>query len=549
MSAQDDLNSAANNAGNDASAAESVQNAIASTSQTAAEVKASFSYYVQFAPKKPSKWTLESAASWSAGALKNYAAANAKDWGGAVIQNVASAYGLDGYVPDQIPTNEKEAAKALVHVGAAAFQAETGIDPSIAEVTVDAVMDGKLDKHDCEAIGATAGAVAGAALCQTFGIPAPIGAFLGGKIGGFIGGEVADIFGIGKQSYDDWLKQQKARAAQELSDYETYCAQVRSGYWQVFDATVIAAERRWEELEVRLGTKFDVRFFGRAPVAISNYIDQHTYPFPSFLSPSTCTISCPDGFQVRSGGAPTLAKLSAADAYALQQQCRLEMGNNRALPAFERLTWLAHIKNGDTVTPPLAEACTHDCLADFGCPYPDMLGAITAYPTSPSLLGNTARVCSAFRALGFVWLPAFTPAMLRSWGFKRTGNTAADWATLNQLLLAHQYDIRRDWCDLPPATLDEIKHENKHQQWLDFLRSMVNSEQRRIQAFNGAAVRLTGDLAKTAAMVAVQTQLTAARAKQSVQGLGALESFDASSWVNNGALVAGLGYLAWKTRR
>jgi len=552
VSAQSDLSALATYSASEASASESTTASIAATVKTGAEVKASFDYYASFAPSKPklADLNLDNGTEWAATTLKNYAKANAKEWGADVIQNVASAYGYEGYIPDKIPTNEKEAAQALVHVGCAAFGAETGINPEIAEVTVEAVLDGKLDSNDCESIGATAGAIAGAALCQAYGIPAPIGAFLGGKIGGFIGGEVADIFGLTEKAYKEWLRKQKELAAKELGEYEKYCGQVREGYWSSFDTLVVAVEKRWEALELQIGSRFDVRFFGAAPFAIANYIDQHTdYPWQTYLGARSCGISCPDGVSVRNSSKEVLATLSAADRFALQLRCRDEMVRNTHLPAWTRVQWAAQKKAGSTVVPAITEGCTHTCLADFGCPYPDMQSAISHFPTAPGLYGSTRRTCSALRALGYVWYPPLGPDLFRSWGVVRTGNTQADYTAMMNALHAHDSEYRHVACTLPAATLAEIKDKKAHALWLGFLDAMVSAEKRKIQSLNGAAVRLIGDLAKTAAMVAVQQKITDANTKKSLHGLGALSSTSASSWINNGALVAGLGVLAYGTRR
>jgi hypothetical protein len=552
MSSDDDLKAAATYSAQDADATGSAAATIYGTVKTGAEVKAKFDYYKSFAPYPlPKNPTLADGAKWSAGALENYAKANGKTWvkeaGGTLIQNVATAYGYSGYIPSEIPTNEKEAADALVNIGCAAIGDYTGINPKIAEVTVEALMDGKLDKNDCESIGATAGSIAGAAICQMYGIPAPIGAFLGGEIGGFIGGEVADIFGFSKRAHDEWLKKQKELAVRELSSAEAACAQIREGYWTTFDAYVLATERRWEDLEVKVGYKFDVRFFGQSPSAIANYIDQHpgSYAWQSRLGPRACAVTCPDGIIVKQSGATEiLGKLSAADYYALQQQCRLKMIADTKLPPIQRAAY----KIDPKFVPNIYEPCTHECLADYGCPYPDLNSFVTHYPKFPELLSSTQRVCAAYRALGFVWQAPIGPELFRSWGVVRTGNNNADFAAMAKAITAHAGEYRNTTCLLPPATMDEIKSKKRHAAWLSWLNTMLSIESKKVSHLNTASVRLIGDLAKTAAMVKVQQQFSDANVRKSLKGADGISTTSASSWVNNGALVAGLGWLAYNSR-
>lgn len=557
MSAEDDLNAAQAYSASEANASGSAMASISASVSTAGQVKAKFDYYASFAPKSPSLkqiWdgkSVKLGTEWAAKTLENYGKAHAKEWTADAIKQVASAYGYEGFVPDQIPTNMHEAAVALADVGSAAFAAETGINPKLAEVTVEAVIDGKLDTEDCEAIGSTAGAIAGAALCQTFGIPAPIGAFLGGEIGGFVGKEVADIFGLSSRAYKKWLDEQRKIAAKQLADANDNCHKVRDGYWQTFDASVLAMEQRWEELELKLGARFGVRFFGKAPIGVGNYIDQHAdYPFMSFLGPRTCGATCPDGASVRDlGPAGGLSKLSSADVYALQVACRKEMAYNASLPVGTRAAMLTAIKLGSNTAPAVVETCTHDCLADFGCPYPDLLGSTKYAPGASGLLNSPARVCAAYRALGFIWLPT-VGQVAPSWGFKQSGNPTADAATLLKLMQAHPSDYRNTICDLPAATLAELKNKKKHQLWLNWLNAMISLEVRKIQGLNAATTRLAGDLAQTAATIAVQQKLADANTRRALRGLGALPSGTTlSSIVNNGALIGGLGWLAINSRK
>jgi hypothetical protein len=101
---------------------------------------------------------------------------------------------------------------------------------------------------------------------------------------------------------------------------------------------------------------------------------------------------------------------------------------------------------------------------------------------------------------------------------------------------------------LPAATAKDIASTKRHAQWLAWLNTMIGYEQKKIGHLNSASVRLIGDLAKTAAMVKVQQQISDANVRKSLKGTDGISTTSASSWVNNGALVAGLGWLAYNSR-
>lgn len=550
MSVESDLNAQSQYSVSEATSQGNAVASIAAGVKTSAEVKAEFDYYYQFVPPRFPK-SIGEAKDWGVSSLEKYAKQNGKQWGHDVIEKVASAYGYNGYIPSDIPHSAKEAETALINMGCTAAALELGVDPKLAVVTVDAVIDGHLDSEDCESIGKTAGAVAGAAICQAYGIPAPIGAFLGGELGGAIGSGVAKIFGLSSRAYKKWLDEQKKIVAQIHAAAEDQCRQIREGYWTNFDTYVVELERLWEELEMKAGYKFQMRWFDRTVgQGLPQFIEQQPKLYPAgFLSDLVCPTVCEDGWTMRSGSTPYLTSKEVMDnpklALALSAKCRQHYIHNPKMPVMHRGALKFDPKYPD---PKIQDLCGRDCLAEFGCLYPDLSPYVKSYPTDASLYGSTRRVVAAYRTLGFDWLPPINGPLLRSWGFKQTGNASTDYAQMMQLISAHQSDYRRTYCDLPEATMKEIKDKKYRQMWMNWLQTSLAMEQRRIAQLNSASVKLAGDLTSTAAMVAAQASLADAKARTSaVRSLTGTDTTisNRSKLVNNGTLAGGLGVLGY----
>jgi hypothetical protein len=502
---------------------------IAASVDSAKDVEAQFAYYAQFIPKK---WpgSLDEGVDWAKTSLTNYAKANAKQWGAEAIDKVASAYGYGGYIPDELPTNEKEAVKALTDIACTAAATELGVDPRIAKVTVEAVMDGDLDKQDAEAIGQLSGAIAGAALCQTFGIPAPIGAFLGGELGGLVGGAIADIFGASDREHEEWLKKQRAIVAKIHADATAACSDIRGGYWKAFDAYVLAAEKSWESMELQAEQLFDIRWFGRTPTpAFLQYVLQAQTSslgarYKNRIGAQSCDVLCMDGSVLKTSPKPYMMSATPADITALTQRCKTNLAKNPNMQGT-----FALISSSFGVP---KDSCGLDCLADYGCLYPD-LSAYTQYPAQGNLLTSPKRVCSAYQALGFDWLQP------------------QPYSNVPASVVAKMGPMRITGCSLPEANKRAIEDTKYRQLWIAWLNGLVAFEEQRIANLNSASVRLFGDLAQTAAMVAVQRKLSDSKTIASLKGLSGSDPVitRSTSWVNNGMLIGGLGWLAVNSRR
>lgn len=540
MTTDADLKAEVTASTSDSSSKQSAAASITASVKSAGQVVAEYKHYSKYAPKRFPK-TISEGAKWAETSLTNYAKDNGKKWGAQAIAKVASAYGYEGYVPSEIPTNEKECGEALVNIACVAASSELGVDPRIAKVTVEAVMDGKLDKNDCESIGATAGSIAGAAICQAYGIPAPIGAFLGGEIGGFIGGEIADIFGASKKAHREWLDKQKRIVAQIQAKAEDQCAQIRQGYWNNFDATLRQAELTWENLELKAGYRFDVRWFGRSPTPnFLEYVQQQAAKFSGRIGAESCAVVCADGYSAKKTTAPWLMHASPAEIAALKASCDSHMAPIVAKRLGLSLAAAKAAIRMAKFSP--VESCGIDCIADYGCLYPDMT-PYAKYPTIPGALSSAKRVTSAYYALGFPWYPHYSQEQITAWGVR-------DQETLKVAILAHPGEVRNVLCTLPAASSRAVSDTKYRKLWVEWLNTMLALEINKIDAFNSASVRLFGDLTQTAAMVAVQAQISDAKTRAALKGLGTNDPSisSASSWVNNGALVAGLGWLAYNAR-
>ena len=222
--------------------------------------------------------TLENAAAWTKRGLIAYAQAQGYNIQGKDIkqdiENVALGYGEE-YLREQgipISPHYKDFNAAATNICAAgacyALQHFTGFNPQLAMVTIDAIKDGHITSEEAHSIGTLAGAIAGGAICQCFGVPAPIGAFIGGIVGGAIADIMSDWFGIGSAlEYLErtWQHQRIVEAAEWQRSGQEGCSRMRATYWRCWDEVLSAIEIQWQRLECAAGARFDLRWFGNAP--------------------------------------------------------------------------------------------------------------------------------------------------------------------------------------------------------------------------------------------------------------------------------------------
>lgn len=300
-------------------------------------------------------------------ALLNYAADNGiliptstaqvkRDLEAYALSIASGAIGVP--LPSSLPQNAAQLKQAAVDIACTGVMMATGVNPALAAVTVECLLDGKLDAKDCESIGTTAGAIAGAVIGQAVGIPAPIGAFIGGLAGGMVGGTIAQIFGL--------VDPQDAVRALEaafnsfrdatIAEAQKICFSSRSAYWDAFDNVLAAIELQWEVAEVRIGWRFGLRWFGQEKRLL--------------------------------GGAMPYSR--AWDNTRLAFVGPFTTANRSELFA-KNINYNTYSAGGE-----LTVTASYWCPFDYGCPY----------PAARSLnAGTLERAAQAFLAHGALWIP------------------------------------------------------------------------------------------------------------------------------------------------
>lgn len=214
--------------------------------------------------------TPEGAVAWGEEYLKRYAKENGIPTSVDDIKRIASGALTDelrsqGIPITSLPTSQQELLAALRDGSAAYAASQFGVDPSSIELTVNALQDGKLSSGEIEDIGGAAGAIAGAALAQSFGIPAPIGAFIGGKIGAGVGMWVSGALGISASERAEQRRKANAAARagfrREYEQYSGLCHELRAQQERVYEAALTNVSDQWLRYELRIGWKFDLRWF------------------------------------------------------------------------------------------------------------------------------------------------------------------------------------------------------------------------------------------------------------------------------------------------
>lgn len=533
-----------------ASAQSAVPNQSASQSliayaKTAKQVKDYYGQFSKYTGGFPKKLTFDSATKWGEKALYSYGKDQLKKYGKKEIDQVASNYGLQGCVPDHLPASEKEAVHDLVDLAAAGACVALDINPKLGIVTADALYDGHISAEECASIGAVAGAVAGAAACQMFGIPAPIGAFVGGKLGSLAGQAFASIFGISSDAYKRWVNEQKKIVHKIYADAYTQCYSIRRGYWDLFDKLIVTTELQWEARELMAGSLFALRWYQPTP-GFYQWIEQLGGKYPSQIDGPYCQTFCHydrlgmRGKPIYSGNKPYILTHSDTDQLALAAKCA---------PLTVKGLF------GSIQSDGIRDLCAYGCSVDYGCLYPRFdAWHKPVVPTDPKMLGNSQRVIDAFMAQGIEWLPPATGtdvSILVGAG-ARTPRNASE---------------RNIFCNLPEATSKEIKDKTKTKKyrnaWVNYLNRIIEVEEQKITSLQTVSVAIIADLIQTAARVKAENEMVkiAAKAKQEqvllLSGFGATEQKGQitgqlitdpgafrNALINDGALLAGGALLA-----
>ncbi len=276
------------------------------------------------------------------------------------LQVASSELGIP--LPDHLPTNATMLKQACVDLACTSVMMQTGVDPRLATVTVECLLDGKLSGQDCETIGACAGSIAGAQIAMSLGIPAPIGGFIGKLAGTMVGGTVAEILGLADpQDFVRELQRQEADLERAvLEQAQAICSSTRSMYWDAFDAQIFGTELQWRTLESKIGWKFQLRWFGQQVDTAPR-----SSPFIRSYVPGSQSYT----------GAINPATRASIKLKNINYDTYDDKGNLKVTP----LWW---------------------CQFDFGCPYPSS-GSIPG-------AGPLTRDAEAFLARGARWIPPGT---------------------------------------------------------------------------------------------------------------------------------------------
>jgi hypothetical protein len=220
-----------------------------------------------YMPDVPVDWnnlTPAAAQAWAEQAISNWAEENNVPLTRDELELAARGW-IEEEIGVTLPTSVQNARDMGIDLAVTAACTQLGIDPRAGVATVEALSDGDFDEEDCIAIGRMAGSIAGAAVGQMFGIPAPIGAYFGGTIGAVIGEIVGGIFGLGEDAGEAKEREREARwaAIQEWYGHaQAQCGHIRHSVranQQLFVNTLIET---WLELELQIGMRFDLRWFG-----------------------------------------------------------------------------------------------------------------------------------------------------------------------------------------------------------------------------------------------------------------------------------------------
>lgn len=343
-------------------------------------------------------------------ALVNYAADNGVPMNTPALRQQIEDYALHaaesqllGFeVPSSWPNNLTDLKTMAVNIAVSAVVMETGIDPKIVTVTADALADGKLSEKECEAIGCVAGSIAGAEIATSFGIPAPIGSFIGGLVGTDIGGTFAEIFGAG----DSGAKEVQGRLDKirdwenvQLAQAQQICSTLRTTYWQTFDNLLLATEVQWETAELKVGWKFGLRWYGTEVYSTRGQAFSHGWDAgkQAFVGPEVST-----------------ARAS-----------RVGSGFTSAVD---------HTDNSGKTVTTYDTFYNYQCALEYGCPYP-------VVPSLPAPQG-LSRDVQAFLARGALWVPPANRKYQCSFRFPPVatnfGSMTSDW------IASVQADLQRE---------------------------------------------------------------------------------------------------------
>jgi hypothetical protein len=235
---------------------------------TRADVDAYVSEIETYVPDVPIDWedlTPDEARAWVEEGLSNWARINNIELSEEGLRAAAEGYAreqVEAELGYPLPDSYDEALDVALEMAVTAACNAAGIDPRLGFVTYEALSDGDFDEADCIAIGRVTGSIAGAAIGQMFGIPAPIGSFVGGIIGGAVGRWFADSFHIGEDPRPAIWEARREALEEWFLQAWTACRGIRANINHNHEMWANQLIKDWTRAELEIGVQFDLRWFG-----------------------------------------------------------------------------------------------------------------------------------------------------------------------------------------------------------------------------------------------------------------------------------------------
>lgn len=335
-----------------------------------------YDYYMALAPNdkygKPGlpadadgNVSAEDAIAWGKQALNNYESSTGVKTSSSFKTKIATADDFRGLNLSQ--GNVAAAAQILGDISGAAGNEYYSVSTEAAVMTASQLRDGKLTEQEAADMGTAIGAVAGAAVCQSIGVPAPIGAVVGGYVGGGSAEILHNVFA--GASEEKLKKAREARVRQAINHFRfdavAACDRFRLDYWKQVDKFVKAFAIGWTDAERSIGWRFGLRWF-------------EPTDDPSFR-------------------------------YKWNKQQLIAESGRGIRRDTEAAFDCRSVQISTTKGTKHTEWCTSRCPMVYGCPYPDLYQGVAGGPTPthvvPGALEEGIRVMHALAARGVVWLP------------------------------------------------------------------------------------------------------------------------------------------------
>jgi len=427
------------------------------------QIRAKYDYYLALAPdnKLPAdendEVRPEDAIEWGVQALENYERKEGKRSSSSFKTKIATAGEFKG-----INFNERNvgvAAQVLGDISGAAGSKYWEVGATTAVVTADRLRDGKLTQREAESMGTAVGAVAGAAICQSIGVPAPIGAVVGGKVGG--GAAEMIHYAFAGKSTEQLQKAREAKVRAALNHFRfdavTACEKFELEYWKQVDEFVRNYAIAWTQAEQQIGWRFGLRWFD--PTSDNAF----RYKWD------------------KSKGRPSSARGIRTDTRATYDCKPVTISTTK----------------GDVHD----KWCSSRCSVTYGCPYPNLYQGVSGGPTPTHVvneaLENGIRVIHALGARGVLWLPPHN-------------RPQGDW----------ERRVCDDYIYAPPSQAYGPAEDQIRRQYKDDVRGRLRVLDEEYRKFIRARTWLQADLTRTASIVGTEHDLWVNKSRYITQGAG-----------------------------